>query len=52
MDCGFRLIRREVIEQVLPEVESLKYSFWAEFSIIAYRRGTGFWRCPSSIGHG
>jgi glycosyltransferase involved in cell wall biosynthesis len=39
MDCGFRLIRREVVEQVLPEVGSLKYSFWAEFSIIAYRRG-------------
>lgn len=39
MDCGFRLIRREVVASVLPEVRSLKYSFWAEFSIIAYRKG-------------
>ena len=39
MDCGFRLIRRDVIDSVLPEVESLKYSFWAEFSMIAVRKG-------------
>jgi glycosyltransferase involved in cell wall biosynthesis len=39
MDCGFRLIRREVISKVLPEVHSLRYSFLAEFSVIAYRKG-------------
>jgi glycosyltransferase involved in cell wall biosynthesis len=39
MDCGFRLIDRKVVASVLPEVRSLKYSFWAEFSIIAYRKG-------------
>lgn len=39
MDCGFRLIRKEVVEAVLPDVKSLPYSFWAEFSILAYRRG-------------
>jgi glycosyltransferase involved in cell wall biosynthesis len=39
MDCGFRLIRRDVIAGVLPEVRSLKYSFLAEFSIVAYRKG-------------
>ncbi|MGI0131208.1 MAG: glycosyltransferase family 2 protein [Thermoplasmata archaeon] len=39
MDCGFRLIRREVIAKVLPEVRSLQYSFLAEFSIVAYRKG-------------
>jgi glycosyltransferase involved in cell wall biosynthesis len=39
MDCGFRLIRRNVITQVLPEVKSLRYSFLAEFSIVAYRKG-------------
>jgi glycosyltransferase involved in cell wall biosynthesis len=48
MDCGFRLIRREVVEQVLPEVSSLKYSFWAEFSIIAYRRGFRILEVPVS----
>jgi dolichol-phosphate mannosyltransferase len=39
MDCGFRLIRREIIPQVLPEVRTLRYSFLAEFSIVAYRMG-------------
>ncbi len=39
MDCGFRLIRRDVIAKVLPEVRSLPYSFLAEFSIVAYRKG-------------
>ena len=39
MDCGFRLIRREMIPKVLPEVRSLRYSFLAEFSIVAFRRG-------------
>jgi glycosyltransferase involved in cell wall biosynthesis len=48
MDCGFRLIRREVVEQVLPDVSSLKYSFWAEFSILAYRRGFRILEVPVS----
>jgi dolichol-phosphate mannosyltransferase len=39
MDCGFRLIRRDVISKVLPEVRSLRYSFLAEFSVVAYRKG-------------
>jgi glycosyltransferase involved in cell wall biosynthesis len=48
MDCGFRLIRREVIESVLPDVRSLPYSFWAEFSIVAYRRGFRIREVPIS----
>jgi glycosyltransferase involved in cell wall biosynthesis len=48
MDCGFRLIRREVVEAVLPEVRSLKYSFWAEFSIVAYRKGFRILEVPVS----
>jgi glycosyltransferase involved in cell wall biosynthesis len=39
MDCGFRLIRREVVGAVLADVGSLGYSFNAEFSILTYRRG-------------
>ena len=39
MDCGFRLVRRDVIAKVLPDVRSLSYSFLAEFSILAYRKG-------------
>jgi glycosyltransferase involved in cell wall biosynthesis len=48
MDCGFRLIRKEVIEAVLPDVQSLPYSFWAEFSILAYRRGFRVQEVPVS----
>jgi glycosyltransferase involved in cell wall biosynthesis len=39
MDCGFRIVRRPVWEELLPEIQSLEYSFWAEFSIRATRRG-------------
>ena len=39
MDCGFRILRRDVADKVLPEVRSLPYSFWAEFTILAYRKG-------------
>jgi glycosyltransferase involved in cell wall biosynthesis len=38
-DCGFRLIRKEVIDSVLDEVKFLKYSFWAEFTIRACLKG-------------
>ena len=48
MDCGFRLIRRATVEAVLPEVRSLKYSFWAEFSIVAYRKGLRIREVPVS----
>jgi dolichol-phosphate mannosyltransferase len=48
MDSGFRLIRREVVEDVLPEVRSLAYSFNAEFAIISYRRGFRILEVPIS----
>jgi glycosyltransferase involved in cell wall biosynthesis len=48
MDCGFRLIRHEVIAKVLPEVRSLRYSFLAEFSIVAYRKGFRILEVPVS----
>jgi glycosyltransferase involved in cell wall biosynthesis len=48
MDCGFRLIRRATVEQVLPEVGSLPHSFWAEFSIVAYRKGFRILEVPIS----
>jgi glycosyltransferase involved in cell wall biosynthesis len=38
-DCGFRLIRREVIKSVIDDVKFLKYSFWAEFTIRACMKG-------------
>jgi glycosyltransferase involved in cell wall biosynthesis len=48
IDCGFRLIRQDVVDRVLPEVGSLRYSFWAEFSIIAYRKGIRIGEVPVS----
>ena len=32
-DCGFRLIRKEVITSIVDQAKILKYSFWAEFTI-------------------
>lgn len=48
MDSGFRLIRREVVREVLPEVRSLGYSFNAEFAIIAFRKGFRVLELPVS----
>lgn len=48
MDCGFRLLRREIVDEILPEVGSLPYSFWAEFTILAYRRGLRIIEIPVS----
>lgn len=38
-DCGFRLIRKEVIRSVVDKVRFLDYSFWAEFTIRACLSG-------------
>lgn len=48
LDCGFRLIRKDVIQAVLPQLGSLRYSFWAEFSILAYRQGFRIREVPIS----
>jgi glycosyltransferase involved in cell wall biosynthesis len=48
-DCGFRLIRREVIKSVIDSVKFLKYSFWAEFTIRASLKG--FKICEVPINH-
>lgn len=48
MDCGFRLIRRQVVQAVLPEVGSLNYSFNAEFAILSYRKGFRVLEVPIS----
>lgn len=39
MDCGYRLIRRKVIDSVINETKYLDYSFWAEFTIRASLKG-------------
>ena len=38
-DCGFRLIRKDVVQSVVEEAKLLKYSFWAEFTIRACLKG-------------
>lgn len=48
-DCGFRLIRRDVIQSVVDDVRFLKYSFWAEFTIRACLQG--FRVCEVPINH-
>jgi len=48
MDCGFRILRRELVDAILPEVGALPYSFWAEFTILAWRRGYRILEVPVS----
>lgn len=48
-DCGFRLIRKDVIRSVVDEVKFLEYSFWAEFTIRACLKG--FRVCEVPINH-
>ncbi len=38
-DSGFRLIRKEVIEDVLEDTIVLPYTFWAEFTTRASKKG-------------
>lgn len=38
-DCGFRLIRKELVDSIVNEVKYLNYSFWAEFTIRACLKG-------------
>ena len=38
-DCGYRIIKKRVIDSVVEEVEFLEYSFWTEFTIRASKKG-------------
>lgn len=48
IDCGFRVIRKEIVEDVLGEVHDLPYSFWAEFTIVASLKGIRIAEVPVS----
>lgn len=39
IDCGFRIIRKEVIDAIVPDVKTLPHSFWAEFTLRALQAG-------------
>ncbi|MGQ9460015.1 MAG: glycosyltransferase family 2 protein [Candidatus Bathyarchaeaceae archaeon] len=38
-DCGYRIIKKKVIDSVVEEVKYLEYSFWSEFTIRAFKKG-------------
>ncbi len=48
IDCGFRIVRKKVIDEVLGLVRDLPYSFWAEFTIIATLQGFKVLEIPVS----
>ena len=48
IDCGFRIIRRELIETLNGSVRDLPYSFWAEFTILAAIKGYRILEVPIS----
>ncbi len=48
IDCGFRLIRKDIVEDVLRDVRDLPYSFWAEFTIVASLKGLRIAEVPVS----
>lgn len=47
-DCGFRLIKRELLLSVIDETNILKYSFWTEFTIRASLKGFRIREVPIS----
>jgi glycosyltransferase involved in cell wall biosynthesis len=48
IDCGFRLIKDQVIQKVIGSVRDLPYSFWAEFTILAAQQGYRILEVPVS----
>jgi len=46
VDTGFRLIHKDVIEQVLEDTKVLHHSFWAEFTIRAKMKGYRIGEAP------
>ena len=47
-DCGFRLIRKDIIKSVVNDTKTLKYSFWAEFTIRSSLKGFKISEVPIS----
>ncbi len=48
IDCGFRLIKKGIVEDVLRDVGDLPYSFWAEFTVVASLKGYRITEVPVS----
>ena len=45
-DCGFRLMRRDVVDSIIDETNILKYSFWTEFTVRASLKGFKIFETP------
>ena len=39
IDCGFRIIKKSVIDDILKETNTLNYCIFSEFTIRAYKKG-------------
>lgn len=48
IDCGFRILRKSVVDGILDSVADLPYSFWAEFTILASLHGYRIRQVPVS----
>ncbi|MBI1935275.1 glycosyltransferase family 2 protein [Candidatus Woesearchaeota archaeon] len=46
IDCGFRIIKREVIDNMLKDTKTLKYCIFSEFTIRACKNGYKVKECP------
>lgn len=46
LDTAFRIIKRKVLNAVLDETRILKYSFWTEFTVRAYKKGFRIGQVP------
>ena len=38
-NTAFRIIRKKVLDDITPETKLMKYSFWTEFTIRAFKKG-------------
>jgi len=46
IDCGFRLIKKDVRDDVLPETSTLKHAISSEFTIRAFKKGYSIKEVP------
>ena len=46
IDSGFKLIRKKVIDQILPQVKTMKYCVMSEFLLRAYLKGYSIKEVP------
>jgi len=50
--CGFKVVRRRVLEDVMPRLRVKRYAFDVELLVNAYRRGYRMVEAPITLRHG